>query len=139
MYLLDTNVISELRKAEKGRADPQVMQWFRSVKTRDTWLSVISLVELKIGILRLGRRDPTAAQGLNDWFEHRLLPAYQDRILTLDFHAAMLCAALHIPDKSPLNDAYIAAIAKAHHLSVVTRNTQDFERFDVGLLNPFQL
>lgn len=137
MYLFDTNIVSELRKAEKGRADANVMRWFRGVKTQQTWLSVISLVELRTGILRLERRDPVAAQNLSDWFHQSLMPEYEGRILPLDTRAAMLSAEFHIPDQSPLNDAYIAAIAKSNHLTVVTRNARDFEGFGVPLLNPF--
>lgn len=138
MYLLDTNVVSELRKIGKGRADANVTRWFHSIKTRHTWLSVITLVEIQVGILRLERRDPASARHLADWFRDQLLPEYTNRILSLDIHAAMICAEFHIPEQSPLNDAYIAAIAKAHNLSVVTRNTRDFERFGVRLINPFE-
>ncbi|WP_238945404.1 type II toxin-antitoxin system VapC family toxin [Allofranklinella schreckenbergeri] len=137
MYLLDTNVISELRKAEKGRADAQVMQWFAHIQSQQAYVSVISLAEIQIGILLLARRDSQAATTLQDWLEARLLPEFANRILPLDSRAALLSAQFHIPDKSPLNDAYIAATAKAHGLTLVTRNVRDFEGLGIEVFNPF--
>ncbi len=137
MYLLDTNIISELRKIEKNRADTRVVHWFSQVKMSQLYLSVISLAEINIGILQLKRRDPEAAQTLQDWLNQRLLPDFAHRILPLDEVAAQLSARFHVPDRSPINDAYIAAIAQRYGCQLVTRNVRDFERLALPLINPF--
>lgn len=139
MYLLDTNIVSELRKAAKQKADPNVMKWFQKVRLSDCYLSAITITELRIGILSKQKKDPLQFQSLNDWFENSLLKAFSGRVLPLDFNAAFLCAELHIPDRSPINDAYIAAIAKSNGLTLVTRNTKDFSHTNLSLLNPFEI
>lgn len=137
MYLLDTNIVSELRKAEKGRADAQVLQWFSCIKIQHAYLSVISLAEIQTGILLLARRDEQAAAILQDWLKMRLLPEFAQRILPLDVQAALLSAQFHVPDKSPLNDAYIAATAKTHGLTLVTRHVRDFAGLGIEVFDPF--
>lgn len=138
MFLLDTNIVSELRKASKGRADPNVMLWFSQVELQDCYLCSTVISEIRVGILAKKKRDIKQYHTLNDWFENQLLKQFSTRILPLDLSAALLCAEFHIPDKSPINDAYIAAIAKANNLILVTRNTKDFSRCDVRLFNPFE-
>lgn len=138
MYLLDTNIVSELRKAGKGRADPNVMRWFSQVELQDCYLCSTVISELRVGILAKKKRDIEQYEILNDWFENQLLKQFSTRILPLDLPAALLCAEFHIPDRSPINDAYIAAIAKANGLTLVTRNLKDFARCDVRLFNPFE-
>lgn len=137
MYLLDTNIVSELRKASKGKADPNVMKWFEQIEIKDTYLSAATIGEIKIGILNKKRKDTQTYLILNDWFENYLCPQFEQRILPIDKEVALICAEYHVPDKSPVNDAYIAATAKVHHLILVTRNTKDFEKLGIKLLNPF--
>ncbi|MDD0824265.1 type II toxin-antitoxin system VapC family toxin [Mannheimia sp. AT1] len=138
MYLLDTNIISELRKAGKGRADSNVMRWFQQVELNNCYLCSTVISEVRIGILAKKQRDLAQYYILNDWFENQLLKQFSARILPFDLAAAIICAEFHIPDRSPINDAYIAAIAKANDLILVTRNTKDFARCDVRLFNPFE-
>ncbi|MBN6067169.1 type II toxin-antitoxin system VapC family toxin [Aggregatibacter actinomycetemcomitans] len=137
MYLLDTNIVSELRKLEKGRADPNVTKWFQQVDLQQAYLSVITLFEIKIGILQLIRHDAQQATILQNWFTNTLLPNFENRILPLDQNVALACAELHIPDKKPLNGSYLAATAKVHHLKMVTRNLKDFQHSGVEIINPF--
>ena len=138
MFLLDTNIISELRKAEKGKADYNVMKWFSQVKIQTLYLSAVTVAEIKIGILSVKRKDQVKFELLTDWFKNHLLPEFENRILPLDTQTALVCAEFHVPDRSPINDAYIAATAKVHHLTLVTRNIKDFERLGIELLNPFE-
>ncbi len=137
MYLLDTNVVSELRKAPKGRADLGVVAWARSVPATSLYLSVISILELELGVLQLQRRD--AAQGaiLRTWMAEQVIPAFEGRILPVDVPVALRCAALHVPDRRAERDGLIAATALVHGLTVVTRNSADFESSGVVLLNPW--
>ena len=137
MYLLDTNIVSELRKMESGKADVNVVAWFQQVNLTDAYLSVITLFEIKLGILQLKRKDIQQAKLLQSWFEQKFLPNFENRILPLDTKVMMTCAEFHIPDKKPLNDSYIAATAKAHRFKIVTRNVKDFKGCGVEVLNPF--
>lgn len=137
MYLLDTNIVSELRKMEKGKADPNVVHWFHSVNLSDAYLSVVTLFEIRVGILQLKNRDIQQATSLQDWFENRLMPHFEQRILPIDKKVMLACATFHIPNKKSLNDSYIAATAKVHRFKVVTRNVNDFKDCGVDILNPF--
>lgn len=138
MFILDTNVISELRKAGDGKADVQVMHWLSSVNSRQLYLSVITLLELERGILRIERRD--AAQGLmlRRWLDGHVLPVFADRILPVDTAVVRQCARLHIPDPRPESDTLIAATALVHGFTVVTRNVKDFHTAGVSLINPWE-
>jgi toxin FitB len=138
MYLLDTNVVSELRKVAGGKADARVSAWQAGLDGFACFISVVTLQELEIGVLRVGRRD--AAQGalLRAWLEQRVLPEFAGRILPIDQVVALRCAQLHVPDPRPVHDALIGATALVHGLTVVTRNTADFEPMGVALLNPWQ-
>ena len=122
MYLLDTNVVSELRKVGSGKADAQVVAWAQSVETAALYLSAISLLELELGVLQIERRD--AAQGiiLRAWLDGQVAPAFGGRILAVDAEVARRCARLHGPDPRAERDALIAATALTHGMSVVTRN-----------------
>lgn len=137
MYLLDTNVVSELRKVADGKADPQVTAWQAALDEFACFLSVITLQELLMGILRVERRDAVQAGMLRSWLEKRVIPEFAGRILPVDQDVVWRCAHLHVPDPRPVHDALIAATALAHGLTVVTRNTSDFEPLGVALLNPW--
>ncbi len=137
-YLLDTNVLSELRKYSLNRADPQVSHWVRSVNTLDLYTSVIAIQELEIGMLRSERNDPPKGAMLRHWIYSNVLPAFADRILPVDLSVAMRCAKLHVPHNRSSSDALIAATGLVHSMTVVTRNTADFEGTGAVLLNPWQ-
>ena len=137
MFLLDTNVVSELRKAKTGKADAHVVAWANSIASGDLFLSVVSVLELELGILLIERRDPSQANVLRGWLEKQVLPVFGERILPIDTRVALRCANLHVPDPRPDRDALIAATALAHGLCVVTRNVDDFKPTGVALLNPW--
>ena len=137
MYLLDTNVISELRKVGDGKADLNVVAWLSSVEGASCYLSAITLLELELGILRLERRDASQGARLRLWLDSRVLPEFAERILPVDGAVALRCAKLHVPDPRPDRDAYIAATALVHGMTVVTRNVDDFAATGVALLNPW--
>jgi len=138
MYLLDTNVISELRKAGDGRADANVIQWFASVDAASFYVSVVTLMELEIGILRIERRDAAQGARLRTWMDARVLPEFSGRTLPIDTAVALRCARLHVPDPRSERDALIAATAIEHGMTLVTRNLADFEATGAQLLNPFR-
>ncbi|WP_281838819.1 type II toxin-antitoxin system VapC family toxin [Cardiobacterium hominis] len=138
MYLLDTNIISELKKLDSGKIHPQVQRWAYSINLMQTKISVVSITEIRTGILSLARKDQAQAASLDNWFTNRLLPAYRTRTLSVDTEVALICAQLHIPAKRPINDAYIAATAIAHNLTPVTRNVRDFQGLPLMLENPFE-
>ncbi len=137
MYLLDTNVISELRKAKSGRADKNVLTWADSVSATRLFLSVITVLELETGVLLVERRDPAQGAVLRSWLNAHVLPAFSDRILVVDTAVARRCAILHVPDPRSDRDALIAATALVHDMTVVTRNTDDFSPTGVDLINPW--
>ncbi|WP_210729193.1 type II toxin-antitoxin system VapC family toxin [Actinomyces procaprae] len=136
--LLDTNVVSELRKVGDGRADPHVMRFFSDLDADSLYLSAITVMELELGIARVERRDPTQGGRLRTWMAHQVLPFFHNRILPVDTPVALQCAHLHVPDPRPERDAYIAATAMVHGLTVVTRNVADFAPMGVALLNPWE-
>ena len=138
MYLLDTNIISELKKLDSGKIHPQIQRWAYSINLMQTKISVVSITEIRTGILSLARKDQAQAASLDNWFTNRLLPAYRTRTLSVDTEVALICAQLHIPAKRPINDAYIAATAIAHNLTPVTRNVRDFQGLPLMLENPFE-
>ena len=138
MYLLDTNIISELKKLDSGKIHPQVQRWAYSINLMQTKISVVSIIEIRTGILSLARKDQAQAASLDNGFTNRLLPAYRTRTLSVDTEIALICAQLHIPAKRPINDAYIAATAIAHNLTPVTRNVRDFQGLPLMLENPFE-
>ena len=137
MFLLDTNVISELRKAGDGKADANVVAWLSSVDATTFYLSAITLMEIELGILRIERRDPAQGARLRAWMDQHILPEFADRTLPVDTAVALRCAPLHVPDPRPERDALIAATALAHGMTVVTRNIADFAPTGVPLLNPW--
>lgn len=138
MYLLDTNVISELRKAPAGRADANVVAWAAGVTIPMLFTSSITILEIEIGVLQIERKDRVQGALLRDWLETQVLTAFDGRIIAFDTAAARRCASLHVPDRRSDRDAMIAAIALVHGMRVVTRNTVDFEATGVGLVNPWE-
>jgi predicted nucleic acid-binding protein len=138
MFLLDTNVISELRKVPSGRADLQVVAWTQKTSPSDQFISTITAMELEIGVRRIERRDVSQGVLLRRWFEEKVLPQFSGRLLPVDLQVAVRCAALHVPDRREEGDAMIAATALVHGLTVVTRNTRDFAPMGVPLLNPWE-
>ena len=137
MFILDTNVISELRKAGDGKADANVVAWLSSVDAGTLYLSAITLMEIELGVLRIERRDPLQGARLRAWVDHRILPEFADRTLSVDLAVALRCAPLHVPDPRPERDAFIAATALVHGMTIVTRNLADFAPIGVPLVNPW--
>ncbi len=135
MFLLDTNVVSELRRPE--RADTQVLRWAASVAQPIQFLSSITILELEVGALSLRRKDEIQGNALWTWIRHSVLPQFAGRILPFSAETSLLCAPLHVPDRRPQRDAIIAATALEHRMTVVTRNVRDFATMGVPLLNPW--
>jgi toxin FitB len=135
VFLLDTNVLSELRR--RDRTDPKVAAWADRVHVSELFLSVITILEVEAGTLRLLRRDPEQGAVLRSWIDSNVLPAFDGRILPVDTAVAQRCASLHVPDPRAERDALIAATALVHRLKVVTRNVVDFETMGVATLNPW--
>jgi len=135
MFILDTNVISELRHGKPNQS-PEVRRWAAEQSTGRLFLSAITVLELEKGILSLERRTPSQGSALRSWLAG-VRAAFNGRILPFTDHAATICAALHVPDPRSERDAMIAATAIEHGFTVVTRNTQDFVDTGVLLLNPW--
>ena len=134
MYLADTNTISEMRKATTGRAAPRVQAWFRAQQLSDIYISVVTILEIRQGILSLRRREPAQADALNDWLYSVLLDDFAHALLPVNVAVAMRCAELHLPTRRDDRDMLIAATALVHNLTVVTRH---FEPTGVRLINPW--
>ncbi len=138
MLLLDTNVVSEFRKIRSGKADSNVAQWAETLETSDLFVSTITLHELEVGVLLSERRDPQQGATLRDWLENLVIPAFDGRILPVDDAVARRAAKLHVPTPQPINDAFIAATALVHGMTVATRNASDFATMGVPLINPWE-
>jgi predicted nucleic acid-binding protein len=137
-YLVDTNVISELRRQAKGRADPNVVRWASAQPSDSMYVSALTLFELERGVLLVQRRDPAQARVLRKWLDEQVLPAFAGRVLPVDGLVSKDAAALHVPDPVPLVDSLIAATALAFGLTVATRNEADFARFSgLAVINPW--
>lgn len=137
MYLLDTNVVSELRKARTGNADRNVTAWAAGAPATSLFLSAITIYELELGVLLAARRGPVKGEVLRAWLDDHVLPAFAERVLPIDVQVARRSAALHVPDPRPLRDALIAATAWVHGMAVVTRNVGDFAATGVRVVNPW--
>jgi hypothetical protein len=137
MFVLDTNVVSELRKVRLGKADENVAKWADSVATPDLYLSVVTIQELEIGVLLAERRDAIKGAIFRTWLNNHVLPAFEGRILSVDLAVALQSTKLHVPDPHPVRDGLIAATALVHGMAVVTRNVDDFKRTGVPILNPW--
>ncbi len=138
MFVLDTDVVSELRKVEAGKGHRQVAAWSERVNVGMTFLAAITIHELELGILLLERKDKRQGAILRAWIDTRVLPEFEGRILPVDVVVAQRCAKLHVPDPRPMRDALIAATALVHGMTVVTRNVRDFEPMSVETLNPWE-
>ena len=137
MFVLDTNVVSELRKVRAGKADPHVARWADSVDAENLYISAITILELELGILQTARRDSVRGAMPRAWFDTLVLPEFDGRIFPVDVAVAQRCASLHVPDPRSERDALIAATALVHGMTVVTRNVSDFKATGVPLLNPW--
>lgn len=137
MFLLDTNVISELRRPE--RANTNVVTWASATPAASFFLSAISILEMELGALQIARRDAAQGAVLRAWIDEQVLPRFGERILAVDTAVAQRCAHLQVPDPRAERDALIAATALVHGLAVVTRNVADFELLGVALLNPWDV
>lgn len=134
-FLLDTNVLSELRR--RDRTHPKVAAWADAVAPSDLFLSAITILEIEAGVLMIERRDAAQGAVLRAWVERKVLPAFEGRILPVDTAVALRCARLHVPDPRGERDALIAATALVHGLTVVTRNRGDFEPMGVAVTDPW--
>ncbi len=138
MYVLDTNVVSELRPRRNRKSDPHVIAWARSVPPSSLYLSVICIFELEMGILQKQRTDIAQASLLRSWLTDYVMRSFSDRILPVDTAVVLRCAALHVPDPCSYRASLIAATALVHSMTLVTRNVSHFQRTGVHILNPWE-
>lgn len=138
MFVLDTNIVSELRKVRNGKANPGVAAWAEKVPSVELFISAITIQELEHGVLLMERSDPTQGAVLRTWLDQSVTAAFKTRVLAVDERVARSAAALHVPDPAPFRDALIGATALVHEMTVVTRDLKDFRRFHgVDVLNPW--
>ena len=136
MFLLDTNVVSELRRPD--RAHRNVIAWANATPAANFFMSAISILEIELGARLIERKDAAQAAVLRAWIDNQILVRFEDRILAVDTAVARRCAQLHVPNPRAERDALIAATALVHSLTVVTRNVADFEPMGVMLINPWE-
>ena len=134
-YLLDTNVVSGLRRRDK--AAPELLAWVNGVSSLDFWISVITVMEIELGAALVARRDPAQGDMLQRWIMNQVLPSFGERILPVDLTVARRCARLHVPDPRSERDALIGATAMVHGLTLVTRNVADFREMGISLIDPW--
>jgi len=137
MFLLDTNVISELRKVRHGRTDPNFIAWSQGLRWSELFLSSITIYELELGVLRLAKYDHAQANELRTWLQDKVLTRFAERILPIDTSIARRGAWLQLSRTRGVEDTLIAATAKLHRMTVVTRNVRDFDDTGVPVLNPW--
>jgi len=135
MFVLDTNVVSALRRPE--RAAPEVLAWASAVPLASFFLSSITVLELELGTLLMERKDADQGAVLRAWIDSQVLPRFEGRILAVDTAVARRCARLHVPDPRAERDALIAATALEHGMTVATRNVADFAPTGVRTINPW--
>ena len=138
MYLLDTSVVSELRKVRSGKANAGVAEWASVVAAARMFISVMTVHELEYGVLLAERSDPRKGEVLRTWLDRSVVAAFSGRVVPVFDAIARRAASLHVPDPAPLRDAFIGATALTLQMTVVTRNVRDFERFPgLQILNPW--
>ncbi|ESQ89131.1 twitching motility protein PilT [Asticcacaulis sp. AC460] len=137
MYLLDTPVITELRKARSGKADPGVVNWAGGVARQNMYVSTLTLLELEGGVAQVERKDASYGQALRSWLDDQVMKAFEGRILAIDAAVVKKRAALPYVDNKGDRDALIAATALVHGLTVVTRHISNFRSGRVKVFNPW--
>ena len=137
MYLIDTNIISEMRKIRHRKADPKLTAWVNSINSSLFYTSIVVMMELQRGVMGKHRTDPEQGKRLQQWFDISVKAIFDKRVLYINDHIAEVCAGLHVPNPKPENDAWIAATAIANGLTLVTRNVSDFDGIAVDIINPF--
>jgi predicted nucleic acid-binding protein len=137
MYLLDTNVVSELRKSADGRINKGVQSWAEAIFPELMFISAITVLELEIGVLQIERRDKKQGAVLRCWLNQNVLPAFSGRVLPVDLAVAQRCASLHVPNPKTERDAMIAASAIESRMTIVTRNVSDFSQSGVKVFDPW--
>lgn len=139
MFLLDTNVVSEMRKVRSGKANPGLAEWATEARSAHLFVSAITIHELEHGVLLMERSDPEQGAVLRAWLDQSVTAAFHERVLEVDEEVARRAASLHVPDPAPFRDALIGGTALAHGMAVVTRDLKDFTRFDgLEVLNPWR-
>lgn len=133
-YLLDTSVVSELRKGP--RCDANALGWFEALDDEDVFLSVLVVGEIERGIERIRGRDPRSATRLRRWLSN-LVTTFDDRILPVTRSIARTWGKMGTPDPIPTVDGLLAATAQVHGLILATRNVTDVQHLDIELINPF--
>lgn len=137
MFLLDTNVVSELRKASTGRIDANVLRWSHSVPPALCHVSAMSILELEIGVRQMERRDARQGEALRQWMDGTVFPFFSERILSVDLAVVLRLAEMSVPDRQPERDGLIGATAYVHNMVLITRNVVDFEGAGIRILNPW--
>jgi len=138
MFLLDTNVVSELRKVRSAKANAGVARWSTATPSAELFVSAITIHELEHGVLLLERSDPKQGAVLRAWLDGSVTDAFDDRVIPVDGEVARRAAGLHVPDPAPFRDGLIAGTALVHGMTVVTRDLKHFRRFDgLEVLSPW--
>jgi predicted nucleic acid-binding protein len=138
MFVLDTNIVSELRKVRSGKANRGVAAWAEQVPSAELFISAITIHELEHGVLLMERSHPAQGAVLRAWLDQSVTAAFKNRVLPVDERVARRAAALHVPDPAPFRDALIGATALLRDMTVVTRDLKDFQRFDeLDVINPW--
>jgi predicted nucleic acid-binding protein len=138
MYLLDTNVVSELRMIHSGKVDPRFRLWAEEAQPEKHSVSAATIMELEVGVLLMERLDRAQGAMLRRWIRDQVISAFGERILPVDLAVAQRCAALHVPNPRPEIGAMIAATALVHGMTVATRNVAEFAATGVAVFNPWQ-
>lgn len=134
-YLWDTNVVSALRVRGRNRA---VEAWAASIPLADQFVTATTIAEIERGVIAKERSDARQGMILRRWFDEHVLPTFADRVLPFDLPAARVLAAYRVPERAPLDDALIAAVAQSAGMTLATRNIKHFEPLGVACLNPWR-